>query len=132
METSLHPSFEKGTRQGGDAAVDNIGNTVSRRIRTDDETNLGDAFALPEEASGIIPGAVEVADYDQEMAIRKVTYASSIPNISKARLLGCAAAIRNMTSLVSFIRLKFLRVSPDASGSTQIFLLTQESRFDTL
>jgi hypothetical protein len=35
-------------------------------MRTDDETKRGEAFALPEDINGVIPGAVEVADYSQK------------------------------------------------------------------
>lgn len=40
------------------------GLTASRKIRIDEEVNLGEAFALPDAINGVIPGAVEVADFN--------------------------------------------------------------------
>jgi hypothetical protein len=54
---------ERGTGVGGEEEVATRGVTASRRMRTDEETKRGEAFARPEDINGVIPGAVEVADY---------------------------------------------------------------------
>ena len=48
---------------GDEAAVATMGFTASRFTRTDEETKRGEAFARPDDISGVIPGAVDVADY---------------------------------------------------------------------
>ena len=67
-------------------AVDTSGCTASRRIRTEDEMNRGEDFARPEDIKGVIPGAVDVADYSSVELRRAGTYANSIPKMSRARL----------------------------------------------
>ena len=61
--TSWHPSEDSGTLLGVEREIDVVGTTASRRIRTEDDTNRGDAVARPDDVRGVIPGAVEVADY---------------------------------------------------------------------
>jgi hypothetical protein len=39
------------------------GITTLRETRTDEDTKRGDAFARPDAVSGVIPAAVDVADY---------------------------------------------------------------------
>ena len=55
----------RGRGIGFDAEVEVVSCAVTaeRWINRDDETNRGDAFARPEDISGVIPGAVDVADY---------------------------------------------------------------------
>jgi len=60
---SSHPSEDSGILVGDELEMDIIGKTASRRIRIDDDTNRGEAFARPDDVRGVIPGAVEVADY---------------------------------------------------------------------
>jgi hypothetical protein len=67
-------------------AVLTSGCTASRRIRTEDEMNRGEGFARPEDIKGVIPGAVDVADYSSVDFSRTCTYANSIPKMSRARL----------------------------------------------
>ena len=57
--------MERVTGVGGEEEVATRGVTASRRMRTDEETKREEAFALPEDINGVIPGAVEVADYIQ-------------------------------------------------------------------
>jgi hypothetical protein len=53
-----------------EVAIDTCGWTASRRISTEDEMNRGEAFARPEDIKGVIPGAVDVADYSLIELIR--------------------------------------------------------------
>ena len=48
--------------------------------------NRGEAVARPEDIKGVIPGAVDVADYSSVEFRRAGTYANSIPKMSRARL----------------------------------------------
>jgi hypothetical protein len=55
---------ERGIGVGGEDDVATRGVTASRRMRIEEKMKRGDAFARPEDINGVIPGAVEVADYN--------------------------------------------------------------------
>jgi phage host-nuclease inhibitor protein Gam len=59
---SRQPFVIMGRQFCEEVAVETDGRTASRRIRTEEEINRGDALARPEEVNGVIPGAVDVVD----------------------------------------------------------------------
>ena len=60
--TSRHPSDERETGIAGLFRTEKVGFTALRAIRTEEETNRGEARARPDDVKGVIPGAVDVAD----------------------------------------------------------------------
>jgi len=54
---------ERGRDVGGSEEVETLVDIKSREISTEEATNRGEAFALPDDVRGVIPGAVDVADY---------------------------------------------------------------------